>query len=80
MNEVERHGEIMGALGNIDARMDATDQILHRHESAIESVTEDVDSLNVFRAKTKGIALAVTGGMAFIVALTSIVAWAKGLL
>jgi len=79
MNEVERHGEIMGALGNIDARMDATDQILHRHETAIESVTEDVDSLNVFRAKTKGVALAITAGVTIIAAMTAVIARARGL-
>jgi NADH:ubiquinone oxidoreductase subunit D len=83
MDDIERHGEIMGALGRIDEKVDNHHEeiksIQKRHEKELESLAEDVDSLEGFRERTKGVALAVTLGTAVMAGMTAIIARAKGM-
>ncbi len=75
MNDLERHGEVMGALGRIDSRMEATDKVLNRHEADIKAVTEDVGVLQHRWSRARGIVIALTG----IAALGAAIAKAKAL-
>ena len=78
MDETQRHGEVMGALGRIEQKADEAHVKLIRHERALEGHTEDIEGLNDAVSKGKGIAIAVTGGATVLALIGTVVAWAKG--
>ena len=73
----ERHGEIMGSLGRIEQKADHAHEVLHRHETVIETVTEDIGELRDSVSKGKGIAIAAVTGATILAAIGGIVAKAK---
>jgi hypothetical protein len=75
MNDLERHGEIMGALGRIDSRMDSTDKILNGHDDDIKDVKSDVSVLQHRWSRARGVVIALTA----IAALGTAIAKAKAL-
>jgi len=79
MTALERHGEIMGALGKIEQKADDCHDQLLRHESMHETHTENIDSLKDSVAKGKGIAITATVGAAALAAIATVVARAKEL-
>ena len=70
MDDLERHGEVMGALGRIDQKLDS-------HGNTLKTHGEDIDDLKNYKAKSKGIALAATIGTATLAAMVAIVAKAR---
>jgi predicted PP-loop superfamily ATPase len=77
MDETARHGEVMGALGRIEQKVDGNTETIQRHESQIEKNTEGIDSLNRSRARAKGVTLAATGGISLVAILATIIARAR---
>ena len=83
MDDKGRHDQVAGALGRIEQKVDSyaasTDRLLHRHEEAIKDNRKSIGKLQEFQARTKGVALAVTIGVAALAGIASLVAKAKEL-
>ena len=75
--------EVSGALGRIEQKIDgyaaSTDRLLHRHEEAISDNRKSIGKLQEFQSRTKGVALAVTIGVAVLSGIAAVVARAKEL-
>ena len=84
MDDLERHGEVMGELKGlgqkIDSHISTTEKVHRRHEKGIAENATEIGNLKDFQSRTKGVALAATIGATLLAGIAGVVAKAKELL
>jgi len=79
MTALERHGEIMGALGKIEQKADDCHTQLLRHEAMHESHVENISDIQNAISKGKGAAWFAAAGVTALGVIGAAVAKAKEL-